>query len=368
MKIILTGGGSGGHLTPLVAVARKIRENHPETAFVFVGPKGKMEDDIIGKEGIPMRTISVGKMRRYFSFRNFADFFRIFWGILQSMRILLVEMPDAIFSKGSYASIPVVLVGWLYRIPIMIHESDAVPGMANEILSKFADRVAITYPEAEKEFPAAQVVVTGNPLRDDINQGDAEKAREMFSLKESRKVIFVYGGSQGAKVINDKVLDLLPTLLKKYQVIHQTGVKNFDDVRHKAGELGIKAGHGGYYALSFIGEELRDIFAVADLIISRAGATSIAEIASNGKPAILIPIEKSANDHQRMNAYAIAKFGGCVVLEENNLGENMLLSKIDEIMENDQLRQKLSTDIKVFYHPEAAEKIAQGILGMIDNK
>jgi UDP-N-acetylglucosamine--N-acetylmuramyl-(pentapeptide) pyrophosphoryl-undecaprenol N-acetylglucosamine transferase len=367
MKIVLTGGGSGGHLTPLIAIARKIKEKAPEAEFIFIGPKGKMEDDIIGKEGIRMRNISAGKMRRYFSLNNFLDCFRILLGIFQSMHILLAEMPDAIFSKGGYASIPVVLVGWMYRIPIMIHESDATPGMANKIMSKFSNRVAVSYPEAEKEFPAIQVVMTGNPVREDINKGDVAKAREMFSLVESRKTIFVLGGSQGARVVNNKILDLLPELLKKYQVIHQTGEANFDEVRHKAGELGIKAGHDGYHIIAFIGDELKDIFAVSDLVISRAGATSITEIAANGKPSILIPLPSAANNHQRMNAYAIAKFGGCIVLEESNLGENLLLSRINETMENDQLRQKLSTDIKIFYHADAAEKIATGVLNMIKN-
>ena len=365
MKIVLAGGGTGGHLMPLVAVARKIKEKSPDTTLIFIGPKGQMEDDIIGKEGISMRAIATGKLRRYFSLSNFTDIFRIIFGIFQCMKILLVEMPDAVFSKGGYASIPVVFVAWMYSIPIMIHESDAVPGMANEILSKFADRVAVSYPEAEQEFPSVQVVVTGNPIREDVNKGDANKAREMFELSESRKTIFIYGGSQGAKSINDKVLDVLPELLKKYQIIHQTGQNNFEDVKHLAGELGIKAGREGYHPLAFIGEELKDIFAVSDLVISRAGATSIAEIAANGKPVILIPIDKSANNHQRMNAYAIAKFGGCIVLDENNLGQNLFLSRIDEILENDELRQKLSEDIKLFYHPEAAAKIADGVLGMI---
>jgi len=366
MKIVLAGGGTGGHLMPLVAVARKIKEKAPDTTFVFIGPKGQMELDIIGKEGISMRAIATGKLRRYFSLSNFTDIFRILFGILQCMKILLVEMPDAVFSKGGYASIPVVFVAWMYHIPIMIHESDAVPGMANEILSKFADRVAVTYPEAEQEFPAAQVVVTGNPIREDVNLGDASKAREMFELTESRKTIFVYGGSQGSKIINDKIVELLPELLKRYQVIHQTGQGNFEDVNYMASELSIKADQDGYHPISFVGEELKDIFAVSDLVISRAGATSISEIAANGKPSILIPIDKSANNHQRMNAYAIAKFGGCIVLEENNLGENLFLSRINEILNDDHLREKLATDIKLFYHPEAAAKIADGVLGMIN--
>jgi len=367
MKIALAGAGSGGHLTPLVAVARKIREIVPEVEFVFIGPKGKLEEQIIGNEGIPIREIKVGKFRRYFSLKNITDCFMIPVGIVQTMLILLREMPDAIFSKGGYASLPVVLVGWLYRIPIMIHESDAKPGMANEIMSKFSDRVAVAYPEAEKEFPAAQVVLTGNPLRENINKGSAQKAREKFSLTESKKVIFVWGGSQGARVINNKILDILPDLLQKYQVIHQTGENNFDEVRHKAGELGIKVGREGYHAMSFITDDLGDILAVSDLIISRAGSTSIAEIAANGKASIIIPLTNAANNHQRMNAYAIAKYGGCVVLEENNLGENLLMHQINEIMDKDQLRQKLEKDVKIFFHPNAAAEIAQGVLGMIKN-
>lgn len=351
---------------PLVAVARKIKEKNPDAQFIFIGPKGRLEDDIIGKEGISMRNVLVGKFRRYVSLHNFFDFFKIPIGIIQTMIILLIEMPDAIFSKGGYASLPVVLVGWLYRIPIMIHESDAVPGMANGMLSKFANRVAVSYPEAEKEFPAAQVVLTGNPLREDIDMGDAKKAREKFGLTESKKLIFVWGGSQGARSINNKILDVLPELLKKYQVIHQVGESNFDEVSRRAGEIGIKPGREGYHIMSFINAELKDILAASALVISRAGSNSIAEIAANGKPSIIIPLESSANNHQRMNAYALAKIGGCIVLEENNLGENLFMSRIEEIMNNDELQNKLSKNIKTFYHSDAADKIASGVLGMIE--
>lgn len=365
MRIILAGGESGGHLTPLVAVAKKIREKVPEAEFYFIGPKGKMEDEIMGRENIPIRNIMTGKLRRYFSFKNFVDFFRIPLGILKSLWLLFVLMPDAIFSKGGAASFPVVVAGWLYRIPILIHESDSNPGLANSILGKFSTRVAVAYPEAQKYFPAAQVVLTGNPLRENINQGSAEKGRKLLGFTESRGIIFVWGGSQGAKNINDKILRLLPQLAKKYQVVHQTGENNFDEVERMAGELGFKVGHDGYYAASFFKEELIDILAAADLVISRAGSTSIAEIAANKKPAIIIPLETSASDHQRMNAYSLARIGGCIVLEENNMGEHMLLEKVDEIMENETLRNKLSENIATFYHPDATEKIADGILGMI---
>jgi UDP-N-acetylglucosamine--N-acetylmuramyl-(pentapeptide) pyrophosphoryl-undecaprenol N-acetylglucosamine transferase len=368
MRIVLTGGGSGGHLIPLVTVAKKIKEKVPDCDFLFMGPGGKMEQEIMSGAGIPSKNVMSGKIRRYFSFHNFIDLFKVPVGLFQALVYLLFYMPDAIFSKGGYASLPVVLVGWFYRIPILIHESDANPGMANSILAKFSKRVAVSYPQAEIYFPADQVVLTGNPIREDINQGDVFRAREKFHLSESKKVIFVVGGSQGARFINNKIISILPSLLRKYQIIHQTGENNFEEVKHLvASEAGIKVGRGGegYLPVAFYKDEISDILAVSDLVISRASANTISEIAANAKPAILIPLENSANNHQRMNAYAIAKNGGCLVLEENNLGEHMLLEKIEEIMNNDELRMKMSQNIRSFYHADATEKIADGILGMI---
>lgn len=365
MKIILTGGGTGGHLVPLITVAGKIKEKAPETEFVFMGPKGKMEQEILGPTGIRTRKIMSGKMRRYVSGYTLIDIIKIPIGIIQALFWLLVEMPDAVFSKGGYASLPVVIVAWMYRIPVMIHESDVNPGMANSMLSKFVERVAISFPEAEKYFPSSQVVLTGNPVRSDITQGDPQKAREAYHFTDMKKVIFVLGGSQGARAINNKILDILPELMHKYQIIHQTGEANFNEVKTKAGVLGIKPGREGYYAMAFYGEEIKDILALSDLIITRAGASTLSEIAAVKKPAIVIPLSTSANNHQRMNAYSVAKNGGCLVLEEDNIGSNMLLEKIEEVMNNEELRQKMANNIAVFYHPDAADKIAEGVLGMI---
>lgn len=365
MRIVLTGGGTGGHLIPLINVAKKINEKIGKVEFLFIGHKGALEEKLIAKEGINIKNILVGKMRRYFSWANFSDAVKIPIGIIQSLWTLLVFMPDAIFSKGGFASFPVVLAGWLYRIPIFIHDSDCVPGLANSILGKLATRVAVSYPEAERDFTPGRVVLTGNPVSEDIIHGDPEKARKMFSLTDIKKTIFVYGGSQGAQIINNTIIKILPQLLKKYQIIHQTGEKNYEDVVHKAGQLGIKAGRDGYYPIAFVHDELKDILAVADLVISRAGANSISEIAANGKPAIIIPIERSANNHQRMNAYSISKAGGCIVLEESNLGENIFLSRIEEILQDNELAQKLSENIRQFYHADAADKIADAIIDII---
>lgn len=368
MKIVLTGGGTGGHIIPLITVAKKIKEQVGQTdniEFLFIGPKGKMEEELMAQAGIPTKTVMVGKMRRYFSFHHFIDPCKVLIGIIQALWYLLADMPDAIFSKGGYASVPVVLVGWLYRIPILIHESDSIPGMTNDILGKLSTRVAVSYVEAEKDFAASQVVLTGNPVREDINKGDAAAGRAKFSFMDSKKIIFVNGGSQGSRVINNKILNILPELLRRYQIIHQTGSANYEEVVHRAAEFGIKAGRDGYQPVGFIGEEMKDVFAMADMVIARGGANYISEIAANAKPSILIPLLNSANDHQKMNAYSIARMGGCIVLEENNLGENMLLGKIDEIMTNEELRSGLSRNVQQFYHPDAAEKIASGIISMI---
>lgn len=366
-KIVLTGGGTGGHIFPLLAVAKKIKEKRPETEFLFLGPTGKMEKELMTENNIPLKRIACGKMRRYFSFSNFIDFFKVPVGIIQSLWQMLIYMPDAIFSKGGYASLPVVLAGWIYRIPIMIHESDSVPGITNNFLGKFSDSIAVSYPQAEKYFPPSQVVLTGNPLREDINQGDAQKARKKFSLSESKKIIFVLGGSQGAQIINEKIVEVLPELLREYQIIHQTGELHIEDIKKRCGELGIKVGHDDYYPIAnYANEDLKDILKVADLVISRSGANSLSEIAANGKPAIFIPLLDSANNHQKMNAYSLARVGACLVLEENNLGKNIFLKNIHDLMEDQELRQKLSEAIKAFYHPDAAERIVEGIFKIIN--
>jgi len=365
MKIVLTGGGTGGHLFPLIAVKDRLQQKDFQIEFLFIGPKGKLEEELMKKEGIETSYILAGKMRRYFSLLNFIDCFKVLIGFFQSLYKLLIFMPEVVFSKGGFASFPVVLAAWLYRIPVLIHESDSRPGLANTILSKLATRVAVSYPEAIKNFQESKAILTGNPLREDIAQGKAEKAREFLGIKDDKKTILIYEGSQGSKIINEKVLAILPELLRECYVIHQVGEANLEEVKTRAAQAGIKIGRDNYFPLGFIKNELKDFFALADLVISRAGANSISEIAANGKPCILIPLANAANDHQRMNAYALANQEACFVLEESNLGENIFLTRIREIFSNDARREKFSQNIKSFYHADAAEKIANGILELV---
>jgi len=364
MRIVLTGGGTGGHLTPLVAVADKLKAKlGSEANILYVGSGAEMEKKIMSEEGIPTKFVISGKMRRYFSFQNFIDFFKVPIGFVQSLWILLRFMPDVIFSKGGYVAVPIVLAGWIYRIPIMIHESDSAPGIANQFLSKFANRIAVAYPSAEEYFPKEKTALVGNPIRFQVTQGDAKILRQEIGFTESRKTLLILGGSQGSRIINEAIVKILPQLLQHFQIIHQTGQEHYDNVLREAAFVGVKAGHNGYYAAPFMNaNKLRDAFALSDLVISRAGATFITEIAANGKPAILIPISESANDHQRMNAYALAQIGAALVLEEANLGEHILLEKINHILNDNELQMNMVEKIKTFYHPTAADVIANGII------
>ncbi|MEI7621121.1 MAG: undecaprenyldiphospho-muramoylpentapeptide beta-N-acetylglucosaminyltransferase, partial [Candidatus Moraniibacteriota bacterium] len=356
--------GTGGHLFPLVAVAKKIKEKlGPEVEFLYVGSGAEMEKKVMAEEGIKTKFVLSGKIRRYFSLKNFGDFFKMPIGFLQALWILFIFAPDAVFSKGGFVAVPVVLAAWLYRIPILMHESDSIPGVANQFLSKLANRVAVAYPSAEQYFPAEKVALTGNPIRFEVTEGDAMMLRTQLEFTAGRKTLLVLGGSLGSQAINEALTNILPQLLHSYQIIHQTGAQNFDQTVAEAARQGVKAGHGGYWAVPFLNaNQMRDAFALADLVISRAGANAIAEIAANGKSAILIPLENSANGHQEMNAFALAKIGAALVLEQPNLGQHLLLEEIEKLMKDDDLRTKMGQQIKTFYHPNAADVLANGVI------
>ena len=255
MRIVLTGGGTGGHIFPILAVVRKIKEilgEQGEIEFLFLGPDGDLEREVMGKEFIPTKNIQCGKLRRYFSLKNFTDIFKFPIGFVQSLWHLLVFMPDAVFAKGGYASVPVALAAWFYRIPIVIHESDVMPGLANQIISRLAKRVAISFPGSEKFFNERKIFLSGNPIREELTRGSREEATRLFSLSPEEKTILIMGGSQGARVINHAVLQALPKILKKWQVIHLTGKNEYEPVVHEAAQHGIKAGRGGYHPFPFL--------------------------------------------------------------------------------------------------------------------
>lgn len=366
IRIVLTGGLSGGHTFPLIAVAHAIRDRaDAPVSFQYLGSQGSFEGSSMSAEGIPMKGVLSGKIRRYFSLMNFVDPFKIPIGFVQSLFLLFSYMPDVVFAKGGSVSVPVCLAAWVLRIPIVIHDSDAVAGRANRFLARFASRIAIAYPSAQEFFPAGKTALTGNPVRQEILSGDVARANGRFGLAKERPLVLVLGGSQGAKSLNKSVIRILPELLREAQVVHQVGEANYEEALALAGEFGVKAGYGGYIPVPFLGpQDMADVIARADLVISRAGAGSIAELAACGKAAILVPLPTAANDEQRKNAYDVAKFGGALVLEEENLGEHLFLSEIDSLLKNSDLRSDMAKKIRAFHNPEAANMIADGVLSL----
>lgn len=377
MRIIFTGGGTGGHLFPIIAIAREIKKmsqgdipspqgegsqlsNGQPLEMLFVGPQ-TVGDEAFDKEGISRRPILAGKLRRYFSGHNLLDFFRVVIGFIQSLFILFSYMPNVIFSKGGFGSIPVVLVAWIYRIPILVHESDAVPGLSNKIAAKFSKRIAISFPRAAAYFPAKKTALLGNPVRSNIITGSKEQAKTIFKLSGQKPVILILGGSQGAKPINDIVFMAMRGILEKCEIIHQCGEENFSELKTMLGQ-NIPV---DYHLYPFLNEdEMRHALASADLVISRAGAGSIFEIAACGKPSILIPLPHSAADHQKLNAFDYAKTGATLVMVQENLTPNFLKDRIFTLLENPDLLAKMSAAAKTFAKPDADKTIAQEILNI----
>lgn len=370
LRIAITGGGTGGHIYPALAVMRSIRARASENPeIIYIGSGSDLERDIV-KEADRSYIVFSGKYRRYFSFQNILAPFFVCIGVVQCLRILFKELPDAVFSKGGFVAFPVVLAAWMYRIPILTHETDAIPGTANRIMARFCDKVAISYRRAGEFFIRRTVVPTGIPVRETLIGGDPVEARRYFHLTESLPTVLVLGGSQGSQSINQTFSRVVDDVLEFAQVIHQTGKDHFEGIKTMVAKMaGVKAGAGRYHIFPFLDEgEMHLALGVADLVISRAGGTAIAELAANKKVAILIPLESSANDHQRMNAYSVAEIGGAMVLEEPNLSEHVFLEKIRYLLTDEGVRGRVRERIVQFYNPKAAEIIADEVLALAMQK
>lgn len=364
-RIVLCGGGSGGHIYPLITVVKYLKKNYGENnfSFLFIGPDGDLDGKVMTENNIPQKTILCGKLRRYFSFKYLLDFLKMPFGFIQALWHLLIFMPDVVFSKGGFASVPVVIAARFYRIPVVIHESDAIPGIANKILGSFASAIGINFKKATQYFPDSKVFFAGVPVKSEAINGNKEKARELLGMrKEVKPVVLFLGGSQGAFLINNLIMESLHKLLKKYQVVHLTGSAHFEEMKKTAEYKGYKIEHSDYYPVAYAKEEMKDLIALADVVVSRAGATSIAELAANHKPTILVPINRSANDHQRINAFELAKGKAAIVLEESNFNDNMLIHYLDKILFNRDYKISLMQNIDKFYYPKSAEVLAEKIM------
>ncbi len=365
MRILFTGGGTGGHVFPLIAIIREIRKLYPkpDLEFFYMGPQDEYGSILLAQEDVKIRIISAGKVRNYFSFQNITDIlFKIPWGIIQSFFLLAKIEPHLVFSKGGYGALPVLLCAKLFGLPIFIHESDVVPGRVNRISSKWARKVYISFPKTEYLDPALTTLV-GNPIRAEILEGTEQQAKDLFDISLEKPVLFFFGGSQGAEFINDFVLSALNILLEEFEVVHICGNANLKQVQSEV-QVTIKKELEPYYHLfSFLDEEkLKHVYRVSDFIISRAGAGTIFEIAAIGAPSILVPLPGAAANHQAKNAYAYAQTGAAVVIEQDNLTQNFFLEKIHSVFARPLDLEEMKNQALKFSKPLAAKVIAREIL------
>ncbi len=323
-KIILTGGGTAGHVTPNLALLPELKKLGFEVEYI--GSYDGIEKTLIEEEGIKYYGISSGKLRRYFSWQNFSDPFRVIKGYFEAKKILRKEKPDVIFSKGGFVSVPVVYAAARRKIPIVIHESDVSPGLANRLSMSRATYVCANFPETIKYLPKGKAVLSGSPIRQQLFEGSREKGLEFAGLNGDKPVILIVGGSTGAARVNEAVRDILPTLLRDWQIIHICGKwKTSEDFNNIE----------GYRQFEYISKELPDVFAAADLVISRAGANAICELLALRKVNILIPLSTDASrGDQIMNSDSFERQGFSYVLREEELTNETLLTAIREVSEN----------------------------------
>ena len=323
-RIILTGGGTAGHVTPNIALLPRLKELQYD--IHYIGSYNGIEKELIEQFGIPYHGISSGKLRRYFSLQNFTDPFRVIKGFGEAKKLIKLLEPDVIFSKGGFVSVPVVMAGKKCKVPTIIHESDMTPGLANKLSIPSATKVCCNFPETVAHLPADKAVLTGSPIRQELLSGDKAKALEFTGLTYDKPVILVIGGSLGAVAVNNAVRSVLPELLKDFQVIHLCGRNKLD-----ASLQGLE----GYVQYEYIKDELKDLFALTDIVISRAGANAICELLALHKPNLLIPLSANASrGDQILNARSFERQGFSMVLEEEELTDESLLSAVHHLYDN----------------------------------
>lgn len=367
MKIVFTGGGTGGHFYPLIAIAEALYEKSKEKKILtpklyFMSPS-KYNPRALFDNDIDFVQVPAGKIRRYFSLLNITDGVKTLYGCLVALLKLFNLYPDIVFGKGGYASFPALFAARILRIPVVIHESDSRPGRVNAWAGKFAVKIAVAYPSAAKFFDESKVAFTGMPVRKEIKDPLSNGAREFLHLEEGTPVIVILGGSQGSQRINDAILDALPDLVTRYQIIHQTGKNNLESVKQTA-DLILKSNPNSYryHAFDYMNDlTLRMCGGIAEVIVSRAGST-IFEIASWGAPSVIIPLSKEISHDQTDNAFSYARAGACTVIEEYNLGGHLLATEIDNIANSQATKDRMRSSAKQFSHPEAALKIAEVLL------
>ena len=372
MRLVFTGGGTGGHIFPLIAIARELRKLLPkeEIEFFYLGPnKPELELILLSQEGFNIKTISSGKIRRYFSLENFKDIFlKIPIGVLQTIFYLLRIRPALIFSKGGYGSLPTIYAARILSIPVIVHESDAAVGMANRKAFKSAKIVMIGFPLIDNMVPKEKTIFLGNPLRKELLDGRKEEGIKIFKITQQKPVLLVLGGSQGAVRINNAVLESLNKILDLFEIIHQCGDANLEEMKVQTNIIFQQNPEKEkyYHLYGFLDEEqMKHALKVSNLVIARAGASTIFEILACGIPSILIPLKESAQNHQQKNAYFVQERGAGIVIEEQNLMPNYLIERLKRFFSSPDLLKEMSKKALEISIPNSAYRIADLIIDFV---
>lgn len=380
MRIVLTGGGTGGHLIPFEPIIEALRSNHAYNKaqlpariepgvceLFFVGPSDDKTKEFFAKYDIHVIPVISGKMRRYASFLNIIDlFFRVPVGIIMALIRMWFLMPDAVLSKGGYGSVPVILAAVFYRIPIVVHESDVTMGMTNKTISRFAQVIALTHEVTRNELrknDQLKTFTTGLPVRRELTLVEPREAKKAFAIADSEPVLLVMGGSQGAEQINTVVLESLQSLIADMSIIHLTGEKNFEKIKTVSTEVLASSPRKNAYAVfPYLTDKMSYALSAADVVVSRAGATSLAELAYARKPSLIIPLATAANNHQQKNAELYERYGAVRVLESNNVTRSLFEHAIRAIIFSPDIKAGLSQAIAKMDRPQAAQDIAQLVI------
>lgn len=375
MRILVSGGGSAGHISPTLATVDALKQSDKNIEILYVGSKGSLEHKIVRAAGIEYVSISAGKLRRYHgniwrtladteAIRlNIRDIARVIAGVFQSLRIINAFRPDAIFIKGGYVGLPVGIAARLRHVPYIIHESDIEPGLTNRILSRWAEKIAVGFPEKNyKAFPKDRLIFTGSPVRREIVSAHRLDGLSLFKLNDKLPVVLVTGGSQGAQALNEVLIKALPQLLEHCQIIHVTGERHIEYARFAVKQLKLKRPER-YFQFSYLTTEMGPALAASDVVVTRAGANTIAELALLNKPTILVPNYLQAG-HQVMNARVASRLGAARVLTEDRLTEHSLTSEIISILQSEETQIQLAKNIQQLAVPDAAEKLAEQVISI----
>ena len=365
MRLLIAGGGTGGHLYPGLAIAKEIEVKAQESKVFFVGSRRGREEEIVLREGFDFSPISAKKLSEKINLAILPAIFSYLLSLLQSLFILRRFEPDVVMGMGGYLSLPVMLVSLFLRLPTLIHEQNALPGRANIFLSRWVRRILISYEESERYFPQNKVRMSGNPVRE--IKKDKRKVREELGLDEGKKIILIFGGSQGAKKINQATLAALPQLLEKgWQIVHITGLNNYQEVREKMEEAEDRRqmSEGGNYKIFPYLDNLLEVINLSSFVVCRAGATTCAELTYLGKPALLVPYPYAKGAHQEYNANILERAGAAKVCRDEELSGALLKKVIEEVLENPSVLAKMEVASKGLGKPEAKKIILDEIYGL----